>query len=690
VKRFLIPVLCALILVVGGTGTAEAGRNQPGTLITASAPSEALGEQIAYTAYLPYGYAESTERYPVLYLLHGRGDTMAAWTQVKSTLDQLIQDKKIPPMIAILPDAPWSERGSWYVDSQYVSGKPVETALTRDLVQAVDATYRTAPIRQARLVGGYSMGGAGALRFALAHPDVFSEALVLSPAVYTPLPPADSSTRDYGAFGVGDQKFDDQRYQDLSYPALLPHVDPDLAVKLFIAVGDDEWVNPDPADAHHDLDFEAEALYNAARRVPGISAQMRILDGGHDWGVWAPAFAQGMADLGPTLSTVAPAGLPTPLYGTTGTDWAGGVAGNSDGSVTFGFAAGGSVGGQAYQGKLDAVVTRRNPDGTTAWTTQLGTAADERLYGVVAQPDGGVLAAGYTKGDLDGHHPNSSTDDGFVVSLDATGQVRWLTQFGAAGVADRVYGLAAAPDGGAYLTGYTKGALDGANAGDKDAFLARVTPQGQILWVRQIGATGEDKAFGVAADASGVYVVGTAGSPLPGTQALGGYDGWLARYTDAGALAWVKAVGGSADDRLNGVTVTSGGLAVVTGSAGADLIASAYTMDGKERWTTTVDSGATDGGAAAVALPGGGVEVVGFTRGRVGVPAGGADVLTIRLSEKGERLAAGQFGSARDDGLDPFAEPNLFAAAGDGGSVLISGLTYASIGPGNGDVFVTG
>ncbi|NUT38244.1 MAG: esterase [Hamadaea sp.] len=688
-RRLLAPLTAALLLALAVVlpGQAQAGRDRPGTLVTATAPSAALGEPISYTAYLPHGYADGAARYPVLYLLHGRGDAMTAWTQVKSTLDQLIQDKVIPPVIAILPDAPWNERGSWYVDSQHSGGKPVETALTRDLVQAVDAAYRTAPIRQARLIGGYSMGGAGALRYALAHQDVFGTALVLSPAVYTPLPPADSSARDYGAFGVGDALFDEQRYQELNYPALLPTLDRDLPTQLFIAVGDDEWANPDPADARHDLDFEAEALYNAVRRSPAVSAEMRILDGGHDWGFWAEAFRQGLAHLGPQLSTVAPTGLPTPLHGTSGIDWAGGVAGHADGSVSLAYAASGSVAGQAYHGRLDAVVTRRDAAGTTAWTTEFGTAADERLYGAVTQADGGVLVAGYTRGDLDGRHPGASTDDGFVASLGPDGAVRWITQFGAAGLADRVYGLASAPDGGAYLTGYTRGALDGANQGDKDAFLVRVGPSGTISWVRQLGGTGEDKAFAVAADDAGVYVTGTAGAPLPGTEGLGGYDGWLARYTPDGQLSWVTSVGGSADDRLNGVAVTSAGLAVATGAAGGDLVTVAYGADGRERWTATVNSGATDGGAAVVARPDGSVDVVGYTSGRIGVPAGGVDVLTVRFSAKGQRVAAAQFGSARDDGLDAFAEPNLAASAGADGTLLITGLTAA--GQGNGDVFLT-
>ncbi|MEV1178848.1 alpha/beta hydrolase-fold protein, partial [Nonomuraea sp. NPDC049784] len=463
----VLAVLASLFLLAT---PGETEVRQGGTLTTASAPSQALGENIAYNVYLPSGYDQSSDRHPVLYLLHGRGDTMQAWTRVKTVLDDMIRTKRIPPVIAVMPDAPWSERGSWYADSRYTGadlpGRPVETAFTKDLVAHVDATYRTAPIREARLVGGYSMGGAGALRFALAHQDLFSAAAVLSPAVYTPLPPSDSSARDYGAFGKDGEKFSDEVYRELNYPALLPKLDPDLPVRLFVAVGDDEYANPDPADAHHDLDFESAALYNAARRSPAISAQLRVMDGGHDWTVWTPAFEQAMAELGPGLSVTPATGLPAPLYGTPGTDWAGGVAAHADGSLTIGYAAGGN-----------AVLTRAG-----GWTKQLATPADERLYGVAALPDGGVLAAGYTKGDLDGRHAGNTTDDAFVANLDASGAVRWITQFGVAGVADRLYALTAAPDGGAYVAGYTKGALDGASSGGHCSHGSRRTYGSPLLW----------------------------------------------------------------------------------------------------------------------------------------------------------------------------------------------------------------
>ncbi|WP_406108852.1 alpha/beta hydrolase-fold protein [Micromonospora globbae] len=701
----LAAVLLALGLAGAVPGAAGAKKPRAGTLTTATAPSPALGGAIDYTVYLPYGYAGDTgTRYPVLYLLHGRGDTMQAWTRVKADLDRMIADGEVPPVIAVLPDAPWSSRGNWYVDSRYTGaddpGRPVETALTRDLVAHVDATYRTAAHRGARLVGGYSMGGAGALRYALAHSDLFANALVLSPAVYRPLPPADSSAREYGAFGDGEQRFSDEVYERLNYPALLPGLDPESPVRMYIAVGDDEWANPDPADAAHDLDYEAATLYNTVRRADGVAAEFRVLDGGHDWDVWRPAFVDGLRHLAGTLSVTPPAGLPGPLHGTPGTDWAGGVAAHPDGTTTLAYAASGAVSGQPYAGGLDAVVSHLDGTGAARWTTQFGTPANDRLYGVVPLADGGVIAAGYTRGDLDGRHPDSPADDAFVTRLTATGERAWLTQTGDPAKADRFYAVAPAPDGGAYLAGYTSGSFAGAaTAGDKDAVLVRVAPDGRIAWSRQLGGPGEDKAYAVAADAKGVYVAGTTSAGLPGTTPLGGADGWLARYAPDGTPGWVNAVGGAGDDLLGGVAVAADGTVVATGSTGGeataggtDVLTVAYTPAGRQRWRTVTGGTGADAGADVVPLPDGGVAVVGFTGSRLGLPVGGADVLTLRLDARGRQLGVAQYGTARDDAADAFGEENVYATLAADGRLLVSGLTAGTpVGGGargNGDVFL--
>jgi enterochelin esterase-like enzyme len=266
--------------------------------------STTLDRELHYTVYFPpdFGYSE---RYPVIYLLHGRGDTMASWRQVTPTLDRLIATEAIPPMIAVMPDASASNRAGYYVDGAYTGdsseaqpAERTETALVDDLVAHIESTYPVVTHRSGRALAGYSMGGYGAVRYLFAYPQVFSAAIVLSPAVYTPLPPEDSSAREYGAFGTGERLFDADRYTELNYPALLTEYSGGrYPTRVFIAVGDDEWRHPNPDDALHDLDVEAHLLFSRLSRVNGVSAEFRVYDGGHDWDVWKRGLEEGLRDM---------------------------------------------------------------------------------------------------------------------------------------------------------------------------------------------------------------------------------------------------------------------------------------------------------------------------------------------------------------------------------------------------------
>ena len=298
-SRLTLVAFC--LLAAGPTGRAVAPQPE-GEIQARSFPSAHLGKDLAYQLYLPPGFeATGAVRYPVIYLLHGRGDHMTAWTTIKPELDRLIMDGRIPAVIAIMPDAPSSRRAGYYIDSQFTgagglpAGEAVESAFTLDLVAHVDATYPTRTGRLDRIVAGYSMGGYGALRYALGHPELFGAAIVLSPAVYLPLPPPDSSTREFGAFGRGAQVFDDAIYTAKNYLAAIPaFTATGLPLVMFIAVGDDERALADPAQASHDLDYEAHTLYNKIRRAPAITAQLRVVDGGHNWDTWRPTFVQGV------------------------------------------------------------------------------------------------------------------------------------------------------------------------------------------------------------------------------------------------------------------------------------------------------------------------------------------------------------------------------------------------------------
>lgn len=683
-----------------------------GQLVPGEVESSAIGGPIDYTVYLPPGYDGSGQtRYPSAYLLHGRGDTQAAWQQMAPVLDEMIADGTVPPMIVVMPDAPWSNRGGYYVDSQYTGSDPsttpgaaVETAFTTDLVQHVDATLPTIDDRFARVVGGYSMGGAGALRYALVHQDLFGQALVLSPAVYVPSTPVDSSTREFGAYGVGDQLYDEARYQELNYPAALEAFDPALPVHLFIAVGDDEYVNPDPADAIHDLDYEAATLYNKAKRVPGITAEMRTYDGGHDWGVWERGFREGMADIATHLATEPPAPFEGIQVGSARDDFAGGVLGYPDGSVVQAVAAGGDALGVTSAGGTDILVQRLGADGQTQWTTPIASPLNERSYGVVDGGDGAVIVGGYQRID----HSGAQNDDMLAVKLSADGDVLWTATVGDSGAADRAYGVASDGRGGAYLAGYTSGSVAGiASAGDKDALVAHVDASGAVTWATQFGSSGEDKGFGVAVLASGdVAVCGTAGGTLPGAAASsGGYDGWVAVLTPEGEVSTLTQLGSTSTDQVSAIgALPDGGFLAagwaggeVAGSAapsagGVDVLLAGFDASGAERWRTLWGS-AGDDRASAVVVGSGSVLVAGATSGALGAPAGGMDAFAVPVDASGAVGAVAQLGSPQRDAADEYDETNLVASAGPSGRAWLQGVTYGAVdgaaSAGGADVFLT-
>lgn len=299
-KRAILSILAILLTVtIMGNTQGQSGEVAKGNVTDSAFPSQTLKRDYDYQIYLPVGYDDSDVRYPVIYLLHGRGDDYYAWLNAVDILDRLIAEQAIPPLIAVMPDMPSSDRASYYIDSLYTGedfpAEGVETAFFEDLIPYIDTTYRTIAQREGRAIAGYSMGGYGALRYALAYPEVFAGAIVLSPAVYTPLPPQDSSVRLFGSFGSGDELFDAERYEQLNYPALFDNfVATELALDMFIAVGDDEWKHPTEEDQMHDLDLEAHLLYNRIRRVPRVLAELRVYDGGHDWTVWRTGFEEGL------------------------------------------------------------------------------------------------------------------------------------------------------------------------------------------------------------------------------------------------------------------------------------------------------------------------------------------------------------------------------------------------------------
>ena len=136
--------------------------------------------------YLPPGYRSSASRYPVVYLLHGFGATKNGaeewtsgdWANVPGMMDRLIAAGRIRKMIVVMPDASTRLGGAFYTNSAATGNW--EDFVTRDLVTAIDRRYRTLRRASSRGIAGHSMGGYGAIKLAMKHPEVYGAVYGLS------------------------------------------------------------------------------------------------------------------------------------------------------------------------------------------------------------------------------------------------------------------------------------------------------------------------------------------------------------------------------------------------------------------------------------------------------------------------------------------------------------------------------
>src|SRR4051812_13394900 len=159
--RPVAAALCALTLTTP-VSAQEPSSRRPRTIRTARLTSEAMASVRTYGLLLPPDYDTSTRRYPVIYLLHGSGQQHATWGR-RTLLDRTAD------AIVVMPDM---DRTRYLVSSGRVDPQ-AETFITKELVDEIDSRSRTVASREARAIGGLSIGGFGAMLLGLRHPDRF-------------------------------------------------------------------------------------------------------------------------------------------------------------------------------------------------------------------------------------------------------------------------------------------------------------------------------------------------------------------------------------------------------------------------------------------------------------------------------------------------------------------------------------
>ena len=275
-------LLCALLLACAATD-AQAGK----ILLGQKAWSPALGRNLNYSLYEPSGWTRGRERWPVLYLLHGLGDTSRAWVEfghIRSIMDRLIAQGRIPPMLVVMPGA----GRSWYVDDPDPGGALMEHAIAHDLVADVDARYKTSSCRHGRIIGGLSMGGYGAALYAMDHPRLYAAAFSLSGGFWRPTgtAAATAASAALDRFNVVFGRPLDPRRKDRwsIFTRIAAYAADRRRTPLWLSIGDHDYPR---------LRASNSALVHALARA-GVSVPFRIDPGAHVWGLWDK-------DIGPAL-----------------------------------------------------------------------------------------------------------------------------------------------------------------------------------------------------------------------------------------------------------------------------------------------------------------------------------------------------------------------------------------------------
>lgn len=244
---------------------------------TRTVKSDILKADRRYSIYLPPGYDDSDQSYPVLYLLHGSGDDHTGWVQfgqVRHIADKAIAEGKAGPMIIVMPDANTERRGYF---NDIKGDFNYEDFFFQELIPHIEKTYRVRSERRYRAVSGLSMGGGGTIFYALHHPELFAAAAPLSASTGS-WDIEQVKQRMGNQPGVTNEKLQ-QYFRRHSVEGMLSNASENelkqiKSIRWYISCGDDDFLS------------EGNSMMHIAFGKKEIRHEYRVKDGAHTWTYW--------------------------------------------------------------------------------------------------------------------------------------------------------------------------------------------------------------------------------------------------------------------------------------------------------------------------------------------------------------------------------------------------------------------
>jgi hypothetical protein len=224
----------------------------------------------------------------------------------------------------------------------------------------------------------------------------------------------------------------------------------------------------------------------------------------------------------------------------------------------------GSINGE-NAGDDDVYLAKYDASGNLAWTYQLGSKSSDKSYAVTTDANEDIFLSGSTGGDLD--NKNSGASDAFVAKISSSGKQVWVRQFGSSGI-DIASGAVVDQAGNVFISGHTQGKLAERNFGGMDVFIAKFDTNGNQKFIRQFGTPDDDSSFDLDIDAFGnLYTAGGTHGDLRGKNS-GTRDAFLAMLNAEGNVVTKNQLGTSQYDNAMAVAAADKGGVFLVGETG--------------------------------------------------------------------------------------------------------------------------
>ena len=333
------------------------------------------------------------------------------------------------------------------------------------------------------------------------------------------------------------------------------------------------------------------------------------------------------------------------------------------------------------------------------WTRLQGTGSGDFGFAVSTSLDGSIYLTGATQGNLDNQSYFGGSGDAFVTKFNTNGTKVWTRILGTSAW-DVAYATKTAQDGSIYIAGGTEGSLSGQTfAGGADAFLAKYSPDGLLLWVRLLGTNRNDVAYALTTGSDGaIYVAGVAEGSLDGQSTFGGADAFISKYDSNGNKLWTRLLGSGSEEVAYALTTGPDGAIYVGGystgildgqgnSGNRDAFLAKFNPDGSKVWTRVLGTTSQDYAWGLTTSTDGSILIAGVTGGNLDgqINRGGNDVFITKYNTNGVKVWTRVLGTNADD------EARALTASADGGVFLVGGTQGNLIGQantGSGDAFL--